>query len=157
MRFIVFLLLFLPFSLKAQQLNEHTVVSGETIHSIAKKYGITSSELKQVNSGLDDYVVAGMVLKIPSDIKKNMEAELIWGLADDLKDVIYMKDGSELVAKISSISTDSIFFEQYNTDDLFSIPILKVTSVTFEDGSIKSFPELKPKAVKKPTTIKKRK
>ena len=155
--FIVFLLIVFPFCLKAQQLTEHTVASGETIQSIANKYNISVADLKGVNPGLNDYMIAGMVLKLPTNAISKGEGNSLVELVDDLKDVIYMKDGSELVAKISNIGTDSVFFEQYDTDELFSIPITRITSISFENGAVKDFTEPKPKNTKKTITTKRRK
>ena len=154
---LFFTLLVMSSLIRAQEVIEHTVTSGETLKSIANKYNITESELKKANSGLGNYLLPGMILSIPSNaVPEGKEERSILDLKDDLKDVIFMKDGSELVAKISSINSDSIYFEQYDTDDLFSIPISKVISITYEDGSTKNFPEPKPKKTKKATTTIKR-
>lgn len=155
----IFLILLLVISsaMRAQQTIEHTVSSGETLKSIADKYGITESELKKNNSGLGNYLLPGMVLNVPSNVVvQGKEERNNLDLKGDLKDVIFMKDGSELVAKISSISADSIFFEQYDTDELFSIPIPLVNSITYEDGSTKNFPEPKPKKTKRTSATIKR-
>lgn len=114
--FILFVLvLILPLYAKAQSVSEHTVSTGETLQTIASKYGVSISELRNMNSGLDDYVFAGMVLKIPSKQSNTIDNAVIH--LDDLKDIIYLKDGSELVAKILSIETNEVKFEQYDTDD----------------------------------------
>ena len=154
---ILTLLLVVSSSIKAQQIIEYTVSAGETLKSIADKYGITESELKSANSGLGNYLLPGMILKISSSkVVQEVEERSFLDLKNDLRDVIFLKDGSELVSKISSISADSIFFEQYDTDELFSIPIPIVISITFEDGSTKSFPELRPKKAKRTSTTIKR-
>lgn len=127
----------LPFYAKAQSLNEHTVSTGETLQAIASKYGVSISDLRNANSGLDDYVFAGMVLKIPSKGSSDNGVDVI--PVDDLKDIIYLKDGSELVAKILSVETNEVKFEQYDTDDPFTIAKNEIASIKFEDGRVTDF------------------
>ena len=137
-RLILFvIILVLPFYVKAQSLNEHTVSTGETLQSIALKYGVSISDLRNANSGLDDYVFAGMVLKIPSKQGNSNEVAVL--PLDDLKDIIYLKDGSELVAKILSVDTNEVKFEQYDTDDPFTIAKNEIASIKFEDGRVSDF------------------
>ncbi|MDE7414618.1 MAG: LysM peptidoglycan-binding domain-containing protein [Muribaculaceae bacterium] len=52
--------------------NEHTVVSGESYDRIARKYGITTEELKKANNAKDDRLQPNQKLKIPkkSNTKK---------------------------------------------------------------------------------------
>ena len=107
------------------------------MQAIASKYGVSISELRNVNSGLDDYVFAGMVLKIPSKQGNIIDNAVIH--LDDLKDVIYLKDGSELVAKILSIEINEVKFEQYDTDDPFTIYKNDISSIRFEDGRFLDF------------------
>lgn len=136
--FILFVLVqILPFCAKAQSTSEHTVVKGETLQAIASKYGITIPELKSLNTGLDDYVFAGMVLKIPA--KADVTSMVKESSVIDLKDIIYLKDGSELVAKVLSIDADNVQFEQYDTDDPFSISKNEIASIKYEDGSVLNF------------------
>lgn len=131
------IILALPFCAMAQSLSEHTVSTGETLQAIASEYGVSITELRNANSGLDDYVFAGMVLKIPS--KGNIANDVTVIPIDDLKDVIYLKDGSELVAKVLNVETDEVKFEQYDTDEPFSIPKNEIASIRFEDGRISDF------------------
>lgn len=140
----------LPFYVKAQSLSEHTVSTGETLQTIASKYGVSISDLRKANSGLDDYVFAGMVLKIP--FKQGTSTEVAVLPLDDLKDIIYLKDGSELVAKILSIETNEVRFEQYDTDDPFTIAKNEIASIKFEDGRVSDFTV---QQKKKTTTTKK--
>lgn len=149
---ILFLLvLLMPFYAEAQSVSEHTVSTGETLQAIATKYGVSISELRNANSGLDDYVFAGMVLKIPSKQGSSNDVSVL--PLDDLKDIIYLKDGSELVAKILSVETNEVKFEQYDTDDPFTIPKNEIASIKFEDGRVSDF-TAQPK--KKTTTTKRR-
>jgi LysM repeat protein len=45
---------------------EHTVVSGETLYSLSKKYGVSVDEIKMSNDGLKKGLMLGQVVKIPS-------------------------------------------------------------------------------------------
>lgn len=153
MKHLIFFVLFLalPLYTKAQSLNEHTVSTGETLQTIASKYGVSISELRSVNSGLDDSVFAGMVLKIPSKESNANNVAVI--PLDDLKDIIYLKDSSELVAKIISVEANEVKFEQYDTDDPFTISKNEIASIKFEDGRISDYTV---QQKKKTTTTKKR-
>ncbi|MDY6374160.1 MAG: LysM peptidoglycan-binding domain-containing protein [Bacteroidales bacterium] len=48
----------------------HVVEKGETLYSLAKKYGVKVDDLKKLNPGCDPLSI-GFELKIPSDIKKH--------------------------------------------------------------------------------------
>lgn len=130
-------LIFLLLSLTVSAQNEHTVKNGENLQSIVKLYNLSLDDLKKANPGLDDYVFAGMVLKLPPPTT-NQGDELYIG-TDNLNDVIHLKDGSELVAKIVSIESTSVKFEQYDTNDLFSINKDLISSIVFEDGRTTTF------------------
>lgn len=135
--FVMSIAMLLISSASAQTINEYTVSTGETLQSIASKNGVTVAELKAANTGLDESIFVGMVLKLPSKQTKGNEQILF--PVDDLKDVIYLKDGSELVAKVLSVETTEIKFEQYDTDDPFTIPRSDVSSIKYEDGRVSDF------------------
>jgi len=66
-RIILFTLFFISvFTSQAQTMKSHTIARGETIESIAKKYGITLEELLKANPGAEKMHYVGMVLNIPS-------------------------------------------------------------------------------------------
>lgn len=52
-------------SVFAQTESQHTVQRGETLESIATKYGVTVDALKQANKDAQQYLYAGMKLVIP--------------------------------------------------------------------------------------------
>lgn len=60
-----FALMLASLSMSAQTRLSHTVQRGETIESVAKKYGISVSDLQQANPSTKDYFYAGMKLVIP--------------------------------------------------------------------------------------------
>lgn len=62
--FIVSLLV--CYSAMAQRVATHTVAAGETLASIAAKYGITESALKEANPETRKFVYSGMELVIPN-------------------------------------------------------------------------------------------
>lgn len=55
--------------------NTYTVVSGDTLYSIAKKYNTTPTELKKLNNLITNSLSIGQVLKIPN-IETNSDANL---------------------------------------------------------------------------------
>lgn len=61
-----FALMLASLSMSAQMSQSHTVQRGETIESVAKKYGISVNDLQQAKSSAKDYFYAGMKLVIPS-------------------------------------------------------------------------------------------
>lgn len=137
----MFCLLFSVTFTFAQKSLEHTIASGETLQSIASHYGITVNDLKQANPGLDEYLFTGMVLKLPVSVTISVlstenpnKKELTIVEADSLYDVIYLKDGSELLAKVLDIGIVNILFEQYDTDEPFEIGKEDVKSVKYGDG-----------------------
>lgn len=136
----IFFMFLISIPIMAQH-KEHTVANGETLKSIADKYKTSVSNLRTCNPGLDDYIFTGMVLKIPDNSISNDLTDLM--LEDDLKDIIYLKNGSELVAKILTIDNTNIIFEQYDTDEPFMIQKSQVSSVKYENGKTISFPQKK--------------
>ena len=62
---LVLILLVASVDISAQSVTTHTVQRGETIESIAKKYGVSVSDLQQANPSTKDYFYAGMKLFIP--------------------------------------------------------------------------------------------
>lgn len=63
--FFSFALMLASLSMSAQTSKSHIVQRGETIESVAKKYGISVSDLQQANPSTKDYFYAGMKLVIP--------------------------------------------------------------------------------------------
>ena len=53
----------------AQTMKSHTVQRGETLESIAQKYGVTVEAIKQANPGMGGYFYVGMGLKIPNKVE----------------------------------------------------------------------------------------
>lgn len=63
--FFSFALMLVSLSMSAQTSLSHTVQRGETLESVAKKYGISVSDLQQANPSTKEYFYAGMKLVIP--------------------------------------------------------------------------------------------
>ena len=63
--FLSFALMLASLSMSAQTSLFHTIQRGETIESVAKKYGISVSDLQQANPSTKDYFYVGMKLVIP--------------------------------------------------------------------------------------------
>ena len=49
--------------------NEYMVKSGDTLYSIANKYGVSVSDLKSFNNLSNDLLKVGQILKIPNSVK----------------------------------------------------------------------------------------
>lgn len=56
----------------------HDVVKGETLYSLARKYGVTVDDIKGANKALADGLKAGQRIKIPvkADVKADVKAEV---------------------------------------------------------------------------------
>ncbi len=72
---MILLLIFL--NMTAQTNTSHIVLRGETLESIAKKYGKTVDDLQRLNPSTKKYVYAGMKLIIPpaSNTSQSMQAQ----------------------------------------------------------------------------------
>lgn len=49
----------------AQTMQKHTVQRGETLESVAQKYGVTVAAMKEANPNIGEYFYVGMVLNVP--------------------------------------------------------------------------------------------
>jgi N-acetylmuramoyl-L-alanine amidase len=67
----------------APSTDTHTVVSGDTLWSIANKYGMTVDELKQLNNLTSDTITVGQVLKVKATAKYHtvVSGDTISGIA----------------------------------------------------------------------------
>lgn len=63
--FFSLLLVLISINIYAQTTMSHTIQRGETLESVAKKYGITVADLQQANPDTKEYFYAGMKLTIP--------------------------------------------------------------------------------------------
>ena len=46
---------------------KHTVVKGDTLYSISRKYGLTVTELQKINNLKDNTISIGQTLKVKSN------------------------------------------------------------------------------------------
>lgn len=76
----------------------------------------------------------------------------------ELRDIIYLSDGSELVVKIITLGTSSVVFEQFDTNDPFTIDVENIDHVRLKNGNIKRYkePETKKKTTSSTSKSKKR-
>lgn len=61
----------------AQTMQKHTVQRGETLESVAQKYGVTVAAMKEANPDIGNYFYVGMVLNVPQasqPIQKSVES-----------------------------------------------------------------------------------
>lgn len=73
--FLSFALMLASLSMSAQTSQSHTVQRGETIESVAKKYGISVSDLQQANPSTKDYFYTGMKLVIPRKMNTQIDTQ----------------------------------------------------------------------------------
>jgi LysM repeat protein/ABC-type branched-subunit amino acid transport system substrate-binding protein len=79
----IYYILFLVFALAkadtltAQNYQQHTVVKGETVSSISRKYTIASSELLALNPDMKNGVQLGSIVLIPADSKLLTQRKIV--------------------------------------------------------------------------------
>ncbi len=71
--FLLFLLVFqlnIFLGLAQEEISKHTVVKGETVTSIARKYRVTPNDLYQLNPNISEGIKEGQVIVIPESVIK---------------------------------------------------------------------------------------
>lgn len=89
----------------------HKIEKGETIESIAQKYGVTVDDIQKANPNAGGYFFAGMSIKIPA---KPMKTETMEEVAEPV---------------VTNVSNSATTFEPNTSKD-----ILKSSNETFNDG-----------------------
>ena len=84
--------------------NTYQVKSGDTLYSIARKFGVSVKDLKEYNDLINDTIVIGLVLKIP-DVKK---AEVAPQIIDKYQYVVKSGDTLYSIAKKYNTSVDKL-------------------------------------------------
>lgn len=59
----------------------HKVVSGDTLFSLAKKYGLTVNELKSINNLTSDMIKVGQILKLTQFTHTVVSGDTLFSLA----------------------------------------------------------------------------
>ncbi len=74
-----------PEKIPSAKAKEHMVEVGETLYGISRKYNVSAENLINENNLSSTSLSAGMILKIPSEQKENVEVEPIKPIADKTK------------------------------------------------------------------------
>lgn len=76
-RFITLLLVctFSVITVFAQDYVSHKIAKGETLYSIAEKYGVTVDDIKKANPKVGNYFYAGLTIQIPNKKNGNTKTE----------------------------------------------------------------------------------
>ncbi|HSU13872.1 LysM peptidoglycan-binding domain-containing protein [Longimicrobium sp.] len=61
----------------------HTVASGETLYGIARRYGVTSAQIRALNPDLDETLDVGTVLRLPAGARAPAQSSVRPGSPDD--------------------------------------------------------------------------
>lgn len=85
----------------AQTMQKHTVQRGETMESIAQKYGVTVSAMKEANPNIGEYFYVGMVLNVPERVSYQ-ERDTAESVAN-----IVANSQTEQVQSVSTIPTET--------------------------------------------------
>ena len=88
----------------------YIVVRGDTLYGIAKKYGTTVQELKNINNLTNDTLMIGQVLKVPQNTETNyidyivMKGDTLYGIARKYNTTVAtIKSINNLTSNILSI------------------------------------------------------
>ena len=76
----------LPGTLEETTINTYTVKSGDTLYSIANKYNLTVTELKQLNNLTNNTLSIGQLIKIPTsndNIYTVKKGDTLWSIASN--------------------------------------------------------------------------
>lgn len=88
-RFTVCMIMILVASIgMAQEVISHVVERGETLESIAQKYGITTSQLREANPDINDFFYVGMKLSIPQLTKTELQKKSQNNISDSEESVL---------------------------------------------------------------------
>ena len=101
---------------QSQNINEYTVIKGDTKYGLSKKYGITINQLESVNPHISNGLQAGHIIKIP---KTN-------NVQDSNTYVVKKGDTKWSLSKSYGISVSQ--FEKINPN---TVPILKAGDVIY--------------------------
>ena len=106
----------------------YTVKSGDTLYSIANKYGITVKELKALNDVTSDSLKIGQLLKVPSGLSNESSYTVLAG------DTLYSiaKKFDTTVDKIKE--ANKLTSNMLNIGDKLIIPIIDDTTYVVQAG-----------------------
>ncbi len=116
----------------------YTVVSGDTLYSIARRYNTTVDELKRINNLTSDILSIGQVLKIPTNSTNNtitytvVSGDTLYSIArrynttvDELKRINNLTSDILSIGQVLKIPTNSItntiIYTVVSGDTLYSI------------------------------------
>lgn len=96
----------------AQSEQVHKIEKGETVESIAQKYGVTVDDIKKANPNAGNYFYVGMSLKIPRKVSE--EATTEGNTAIESTPVLHEKENTEIAGK--SLDSNPLIHHTENVD-----------------------------------------
>lgn len=92
----------------------HTVVSGDTLFSLGKKYGLTVNELKHINGLNSNTILVGQILKVGKTVHTVVSGDTLFSLAkkygttvENLKSINGLKSDVIKVGQILNLSVNN--------------------------------------------------
>lgn len=120
-----------------QKPKTHVVEQGETLTSIATKYGIPLNALLQANGDIGSALFPGLLLTIPQDVKVQVKDT---DVAEEQKsDIIQMMDGSYILCMVTDVRDSMILISQEEHEGTFRVPIREIEYIQYLKGQREYF------------------
>lgn len=103
----------------AQSVVQHTVVRGETVTSVARKYNVSEEQLRKANPDIDTYFYVGMKLNIPAaptTQNKTVVKQDAQAIKPDIQ-VVNKTTQANNIPTTSSVATNNVFLEETKNGD----------------------------------------
>ncbi|MBQ9231078.1 MAG: LysM peptidoglycan-binding domain-containing protein [Prevotella sp.] len=124
-------------SMAQQKAITHVVEQGETLTSIATKYGIPLNALLQANGDIGSALFPGLLLTIPQNANTQIKDTDV--AQEQKSDILQMKDGSYILCMIADIRPSMVLIEQGKQEGIFSIPVREIDYIQYMNGKREYF------------------
>lgn len=129
----------LSFASYAQQKSvTHIVEQGETLTSIAAKYGIALNDLLQANGDIGSALFPGLLLNIPKK-PQNVQTDDSIVAKKQNSDIVQLLDGSFVLCIVTDVRESMVLIKQAKHQGVFRIPIRDINFIQYMNGEREYF------------------